>query len=92
MKKTLSFTPQTKDYQTKVEASFKRQNFMTHLNASLTDIRPGHCEIHILYDLKLTQQHGCFHAGIVSTIADNAAGYPAFSLMKSDSSILTVEY
>lgn len=33
-----------------------------------------------------------FHAGILGTIADNAAGYAAFTLMDINSSILTVEF
>ncbi|MEB3346283.1 PaaI family thioesterase [Aquimarina gracilis] len=65
---------------------------MKLINAQLIDIRPGYCEIHIPYDKNLTQQHGFFHAGIISTIADNSAGYAAFSLMEQDSSVLTVEF
>ena len=33
-----------------------------------------------------------FHAGIISSIADSAAGYAGFSLMAKNSSILTVEF
>ena len=39
-----------------------------------------------------TQQHGYFHAGVIATIADNSAGYAAFSLMQESSSPLTVEF
>src|SRR5882672_4366208 len=48
--------------------------------------------MHIPYDINITQQHSFFHAGIVGTIADNSAGYAAFSLMDKQSSILTVEF
>ncbi|MDO5989726.1 PaaI family thioesterase [Flavivirga amylovorans] len=65
---------------------------MTLINAKLIDVKPGYCEIQIPYDVTLTQQHGFFHAGIISTIADNAAGYASFSLMEEDSSVLTVEF
>ena len=44
------------------------------------------------YRPDLTQQHGFFHGGLVGTLADNAGGYAAYTLMPADASILTVEY
>jgi uncharacterized protein (TIGR00369 family) len=85
------FEPKSSNFRKRVEESFNRQKFMELINAKLVDIKPGFCEIHIPFDIKLTQQHGLFHAGIISTIADNAAGYASFSLMNENSSILTVE-
>ena len=41
---------------------------------------------------ELAQQHGFFHAGIVSTIADTAGGYAAFTLFAPDAAVLTVEF
>jgi len=40
----------------------------------------------------LTQQNGFFHAGIISTVVDSAAGYAGFTLMPPDSSVLSVEF
>jgi uncharacterized protein (TIGR00369 family) len=40
----------------------------------------------------LTQQHGFFHAGVSSALADSAGGYAGFSLFPAGSSVLTVEY
>ncbi len=88
----MKFEPKSNTYQKKVEESFQRQKFMKFINAKLIDVQPGYCEIHIPYDPNLTQQHGFFHAGIISTIADNTAGYAAFSLMEENSSVLTVEF
>ncbi len=88
----MEFKPKTSDFRKKVEESFNRQQFMKLINAQLLEVKPGFCEIHVPYDLTLTQQHGFFHAGIVSTIADNAAGYASFSLMEDNSSVLTVEF
>ena len=88
----MEFKPKFKDYKKKVEESFARQNFMKLINAKLIKIQPGYCEIQIPYNKDLTQQHGFFHAGIISTIADNSAGYAAFSVMDENSSILTVEF
>ncbi len=84
--------PRFDNYKEKVEASFARQKFMGWIGANLTEIKPGYCEIVLPYNENLTQQHGFFHAGIVSTLADNAAGYAAFSLMHEMSTILTVEF
>ncbi len=88
----MEFKPKFVDFKKKVEESFQRQKFMELINAELIDVRAGFCEIHVPYDLTLTQQHGFFHAGVISTIADNAAGYASFSLMEENSSILTVEF
>lgn len=88
----MTFTASDRDFENRVRESFSRQNFMQYLHATLKIISPGFCEIHIPYDINLTQQHGFFHAGIVGTIADNAAGYAAYSLMEHDSSILSVEF
>ena len=88
----MTFQPRFSDFESKVRASFARQKFMATLNAELTRVEPGFCEIVIPYDESITQQHGFFHAGIVGTLADNAAGYAAFSLMEENSSILTVEF
>ncbi|WP_232729143.1 PaaI family thioesterase [Ulvibacter sp. MAR_2010_11] len=65
---------------------------MKHIGAELIAVRPGYCEIKLPYAEELTQQHGFFHAGVVATIADNASGYAAFTLMEASSSILTVEF
>ena len=65
---------------------------MRSLDASLTTIEPGYCEIRMPYRPELTQQHGFFHAGAAAAIVDSACGYAAFSLMPADASVLTVEY
>ena len=77
----MKFTPKDPGYEIKVRDSFERQKFMVLINAKLFKVEPGFCEIHIPYDSTITQQHSFFHAGIVGTIADNSAGYAAFSLM-----------
>jgi uncharacterized protein (TIGR00369 family) len=76
----------------RVRGSFARQQFMGFLGAELAELRPGFCEIRLAYRPELGQQHGFFHAGVVGTLADNAGGYAAYSLMPADWSILTVEY
>lgn len=86
------FTIRNPDFATRVYESFSRQGFMATLNARLTDVGAGHAEIEVPYDVGLSQQHGFFHGGLVGTIADNSAGYAAFSLLAVNDSVLTVEY
>jgi len=75
-----------------VRESFARQPFMAFIGAEIAVVEPGYCEIHLPYRTELTQQHGYVHGGAMATLADNAAGYAAFSLMPADASVLTVEY
>jgi uncharacterized protein (TIGR00369 family) len=88
----MSFQPSDPHYEDRVRASFARQRFMELLGAQLLSVQPGSCEILLPYREELSQQHGFFHAGTIATIADNAAGYAAYSLMDADSSVLTVEF
>jgi len=88
----MAFQASDRDYQQKVAQSFARQQFMHYIGARLSKVEPGFCEIQLLHKPELTQQHGYFHAGIISTMADNAAGYAAYTLMPADSSVLSVEF
>jgi len=85
-------TPSDPAFAERVRDSFARQSFMTTLGAELVRVEPGSCEIQLPYREDLCQQHGYIHAGVTTTLADNAAGYAAYSLMPADSSILTVEF
>ncbi|MGB0367820.1 MAG: PaaI family thioesterase [Flavobacteriales bacterium] len=80
------------DYKTKVEKSFASQKFMEHIGAELIDVQPGFCEMHVPFNENLTQQNGFFHAGVISTVADNVAGYASLSLMNEHSTVLSVEF
>ena len=40
----------------------------------------------------LTQQHGYFHGGVVTAIADTVCGYAAYTTMPEYASVLTVEF
>lgn len=80
------------EFAVRVRDSFDRQAIMRFIGANLLRIEPGVVEIALPFKPELTQQHGFFHAGVTSTIADSAGGYAAFSLFPADSSVLTVEY
>jgi uncharacterized protein (TIGR00369 family) len=65
---------------------------MTLLGAELTEAAHGRAVIEVPYREDLTQQHGYFHGGVVTAIADTACGYAAYTTMPPDSSVLTVEF
>jgi uncharacterized protein (TIGR00369 family) len=79
-------------YADRVRASFDRQKAMAFLGAWVSRLAPGECDIELPFRAELTQQHGFFHGGIIGTISDSAGGYAAYTVMPSDSSVLTVEY
>ena len=75
-----------------VAASFAQQSIMSLIGARLTLVEPGIVEITRPYRKDLTQQNGYLHAGIVTTIADSACGYAAFTLMPAGTGVLSVEF
>ncbi len=87
-----AFVPRDPGWHNRVEASFARQPFMTHLGARLVHLEPGEVDIAMAYSPDLTQQHGFFHAGATSSIADSAAGYAALTLYPAGTGVLTTEY
>jgi uncharacterized protein (TIGR00369 family) len=80
------------DFERRVRDSFARQGAMRHIGAVLGEVAPGRVVIDLPYRPELSQQHGYFHAGMVSTVADSAGGYAAYTLFPADSSVLTVEF
>lgn len=87
-----AFEARDPDYERRVRESFGRQGVMATLGAEMVRVAPGEVEIALNYHPGLSQQHGFFHAGVTSTIADSAGGYAAYSLFPADSSVLTVEF
>lgn len=86
------FEPANPDFAQRVRDSFARQGIMGLIGARLSLVEPGLVEIELPFRGDLTQQHGFFHAGVTSTVADSAGGYAAFSLFPEAASVLTVEY
>jgi uncharacterized protein (TIGR00369 family) len=86
------FKPYDPDYSAKVETSFAKQNAMHTLGIQLVDVQAGTLVLEMPYNNALTQQNGFIHAGIITTALDSACGYAAFSLMKPQAAVLTVEF
>lgn len=76
----------------RVRDSFARQGFMKKLGVEFRTLGVGTCDLAVAFDDTLTQQHGFFHAGVAATLADNAAGYAAYSVMPEGSTVLTTEF
>lgn len=82
----------TPEVRARIQASFERQGLMRHLGARIAHIGPGRVHIVLPARPEVTQQHGYFHAGATSAIADSAGGYAAFTVFPEDTAVLTVEY
>ncbi|MEU1034607.1 PaaI family thioesterase [Streptomyces mirabilis] len=80
------------EIQARIRTSFDRQGLMGLLGARITRIAPGRVHIVLPSRPEVTQQHGYFHAGATSAIADTSGGYAAFTLFPENSDMLTVEY
>jgi uncharacterized protein (TIGR00369 family) len=89
---TPTFTPKNPAFETLVRASFGRQPFMAYLGATLARVEPGQVHIALPFRADLTQQNGFMHAGAITSVADSACGYAAFSLCPPEHDVLAVEF
>ena len=87
-----SFQVQDADFERRVRESFARQQVMGLIGASLARVEPGAVDVVLPYRDDLTQQDGYIHAGILTTVADSACGYAAYTLMPAGSEVLSVEF
>ena len=76
----------------RVREAFARQGFMRTLGGSLVELAPGRCTIEAAFAEGLTQHHGLFHAGVLTSLADNACGFAAMSLLPEGGEVLSVEF
>jgi uncharacterized protein (TIGR00369 family) len=76
----------------KIKDSFNEQAFMKTLGAEIVHIEAGKVVIGCSKNAGLTQQHGFFHAGVLTSIVDSACGYAALSVMPEDADVLSVEF
>lgn len=86
------FTVRAENYKERVLASYGKQSFLETLGGEITHIAPGEVDITLVAKDGLQQQHGFFHAGVTTTIADSAAGYAAFSLFAAGDGVLSSEF
>ena len=65
---------------------------MRLLDARICRLEKGLVEISARNRPELSQQDGFVHAGVMATLADNAAGYATLSLLPPGSRVLAVEF
>ena len=76
----------------RVRASIARQTLLTTLGVTIERLAPGYVELGLASRMDLSQQHGFVHAGALTTIADSACGYAAFTGFPEDRDVLTVDF
>jgi uncharacterized protein (TIGR00369 family) len=84
--------PDADSIETRIRSSFDKQGLMRTLGATLGRVAAGEVEVVLVPTPAVSQQHGFVHAGAVSAIADNAAGYAALTTMPVDRGVLTTEF
>jgi uncharacterized protein (TIGR00369 family) len=75
----------------RVRASFARQGVMETIGAELAHVGDGRVVVAVPIEVRLSQQHGFLHAGVVVAALDSACGYAALTRMDGDAEVLTVE-
>ena len=88
----MALKPAHPGFEARTRASFARQGAMALIGAQMERVEPGRVEIALPFRPDLSQQHGFFHAGMVSAIADSAGGYAGFTLFALEAGVLTVEF
>jgi len=88
----MNWKPSNPAFADEVRQSFAKQSIMELIGGELIRVDPGVVEIELSYCEDLTQQDGYVHAGIITTIADSACGYAAYTLMPAESEVLAVEF
>ncbi len=76
----------------RVRRSFEQQAFLKTIGARLVRVGKGRVAISIAVGAPVTQQHGFVHAGVVSALADTAAGYAAMTLLPERVEVVTAEF
>ena len=75
----------------RVQAIFDAAGFLGTLGVRLEAVGPGTCEASLRLAPAHAQQHGFVHAGVITTLADHAAGSAAKAAVPPDRDVLTLE-
>lgn len=79
------------DFAKRVRNSFARQAYVNFIGAELIHVGAGEVDIQLGRNANLLQQDGYVHGGVLTAIADAAAGYAALSISSKDVGVLTTE-
>lgn len=86
----MSLTPKRRDFADSVQAYHTSTPVHTYLGIELDSIEPGRVGVFMPVRPEFTQQHGYVQAGILTALADAAAGMAAWSLLGADDDLLSV--
>jgi uncharacterized protein (TIGR00369 family) len=75
----------------RVAAIFEAAGFLKTLGVRLEAVGPDWCETSLPLSPELHQQHGFAHAGVITTLADHAAGGAARAAVPPGRDVLTLE-
>ncbi|MEM6498293.1 MAG: PaaI family thioesterase [Pseudomonadota bacterium] len=84
-------TPEEKAAAARIQQSFEKQAFVSTIGAQLGDVKVGAVDILLPRNRSLDQQYGFVHGGVLTAIADAAAGYAALTVSPDDVGVLTTE-
>lgn len=73
-----------------IRSNIKRQGFMTHVGAEISELSRGFCELSVARRPELLQQNGFFHGGVTAFLIDNATTIAAATV--KGQAALTAEY
>jgi len=85
------FEPRSGVFAERVRRSFANQPFVGLLEARLTHVAPGEVDVELPFKTDLAQQYGYVHGGVITSIADAAAGYAAMTLADDEVGVLTTD-
>jgi uncharacterized protein (TIGR00369 family) len=79
------------DFEKKVRHSFTH-NGIKQLGGELIAVEPGLIEVSLPFSDLVQQQHGLFHGGIVSMLADTASGYATYTVLPAEEECVSAEF
>jgi uncharacterized protein (TIGR00369 family) len=75
-----------------LESRFYEAAFVRDLGIELVSVSPGEAVTRLRVQERFMQQDGFVHAGVVATLADHTGGASAWTLVKPEQTVLTVEF
>lgn len=88
----MEFQAPNPNYRDTIAKILSSQAFIQALGISLGDLGPGFCELRLKLRPDHLQHGGVAHGGVIGTLADNAAGAAAGTLMPVGFATVTAEY
>ena len=79
------------NFKQRIDEYLNRQMFMKHAGIEVISIEPAIVIAELQLEEKHEQQFGRIHGGVISTIADIASGFAAYTLVPAESHVVTGE-